>query len=160
MPSQPAAAIVHCQRTHHRGHGQPEKLRRHRRRVRQHRHAGHSHGGDAFSGEGRHQPVPARQRGADRAVARNRGDRQEGSGPRIRQRRGRLPCGTLRQPAHQPGHRRPLLRHPHRTAGRRSACALPHRRRAPRVPESAESHDPRRDQPHQGHVRYGYRRAP
>lgn len=28
---------------------QPEKLRRHRRRVRQHRHAGHSHGGDAFS---------------------------------------------------------------------------------------------------------------
>ena len=26
VPSQPAAAIVHYQRTHHRGHGQPENF--------------------------------------------------------------------------------------------------------------------------------------
>lgn len=43
----------------------PKKLRRHRRRVRQHRHAGHSHGGHAIPSEGCHQSLSARQRGID-----------------------------------------------------------------------------------------------
>ncbi|MFR2313724.1 MAG: hypothetical protein ACLS6O_02310 [Bifidobacterium sp.] len=53
------------------------KLRRGRRCFRNNRHARHRHGRHTIAGTRLHQPVPARQCGVDRTIARDRRDREK-----------------------------------------------------------------------------------
>ena len=53
--------------------------------------------------------------------------------------RGRRADRALRQPAHQPGHPGPRVRHPHRARRARHARPLPHRRRAARDAAGAQT---------------------
>lgn len=59
----------------------PKKFRRGRRCFRNNRHARHRHGRHAIAGTRLHQPVPARQCGVDRTIARDRRDREKRSRP-------------------------------------------------------------------------------
>ncbi len=77
VPTQPASAAFHRQRAHRRSHGESEKLRRGRRCFRNNRHARHRHGRHTIAGTRLHQPVPARQCGVDRTIARDRRDREK-----------------------------------------------------------------------------------
>ena len=70
------------------------------------------------------------------------------------------PDRAVRQPAGQPGHPGPRLRHPHRAGRARRAGALPHRRRAARDAAGAEEHPERRHLPPEDHERHRHRRAP
>ena len=116
-------------------HGRPGQRLRHRRRAR---------GGPDARGPGRRRTLrPARRPGPLPSGRRRtqRPDLHAGGGERggreflVRARRlhrRRRPDRALRQPAGQPGHPGPGLRHPHRAGRARPARALPHRRRAAR----------------------------